>query len=161
MTETITCFRYEIGFGIMIGDKLIEWGTDRDDVREMLPGTFKVIDHVYNDVTSYRDIYSELNGVEVLLSFNYSSSQKLEEIEIHKGVRLYIKEVFLEIGMMLIDALDLVNQVSLVYRDIDEGETIYLELGMCIAAGCAMGGEQDDFTLAYIYLAKDISHLLV
>lgn len=161
MKESIICFQYEIGFGVMIGDNLIEWGTDRESVREMLPGTFNAVDHVYNDATSFRDVYNELNGVDVLLSFNYSSRQKLEEIEIHRGVRLYIKEVSLEIGMMFFEALDLLNQVSLVYKDIDEGETIYLELGVCIAAGCVMGGEQDDFTLSYIYLAKDISHLLV
>jgi hypothetical protein len=160
MTEAVIYLRYEIGFGIKIGDHLIEWGTDRDVIRKMLQGTFEVVDHVYNDITSFRDFYSRLNGVEVLLSFNYGSDQTLVEIEIHKGVRLYIEEIFLEIGMDYFDAHDLVSQVSLVYRDVDEGETIYLELGMCIAAGCVMGSEEDDFTLSYVYLAKDISHLL-
>jgi hypothetical protein len=161
MTDAFFNLRYEIGFGIKIGDNLVEWGTDRDSVRKMLQGSFEAVDHVYEGITSFRDFYSVLNGVQVLLSFNYSNSGALDEVEIHKGVRLFVENVFLEIGMSFFDAHDLVSQVSLVYKDVDVGEVIFLELGMCIVAGNLMGSEEDDFTLSYIYVARDISHLLV
>ena len=55
---------------------------------------------------------------------------------------------------------DILNKVSSHKKTVDEGEALFIDLKLNLCSSAAMEGDEEDNRLAYIYCAKDISHLL-
>jgi hypothetical protein len=62
--------------------------------------------------------------------------------------------------MSYFEAIERLEMVSGIQKSDIDWETVFVDLNLSIAAGAGMGGEQDDYSLSYIYCALNIDHLL-
>ena len=166
MTITVT---YQPDKSVSIGDTVLLWDTDRQQVRRLLNDKFKIADDVidlsqYNNgdtsknIIRRRDIYENFKEQENFFFLNFDSNDKLTEIELHHGLVISIEGVDIEFSMDVKKVVELLSSISNDKKKLSDGEYLFEKLKLTIASSDAMGG--DGTELAYFYCSKDISHLV-
>ena len=154
--------------GISLNDIKIEWGFDRQVVRELL-GNFHNESNTIIDLSLYhngdkefniiqrRDIYENHGGDDNYFFLNYGKDDTLKEIEIHKGVLIFIGDIRLSFDTDFQEAVLLLKNISKYNNQISVGEHFYKDLKLTIANREFMGSEGNK--LAYFYCSQNIDHL--
>src|SRR5947209_18849839 len=110
MAITLT---YQPDKGVFIGDRLLLWGSDRQQVRRLLNDKFEIADNVIDlgdltqNIIQHRDIYKKYQGQDNLFFLNFSENQQLTEVEAHHGFNINVARVFIDFSMDIEKAADL------------------------------------------------------
>lgn len=144
------------------GEKLISFGSKRNDIREVLDVEYEIEDQVISfgdgepPMNIKRDVYQD-SKFRYYFFLNYDNDDFLEEIEVHYCEKIILPEF--EINFHL-NFNDLIRKMMGNYNTkiISEGEILLLSLNMVMASDKKMGGESEN--LSYVYFAKNINHLM-
>jgi hypothetical protein len=161
--------KYQPDKGISIGDKLLFWNADRQQVRALLNDEFKVDDDVidlskYNDgdtskkIIQRRDIYENYQGQDNFFFLNFDVHERLTEVEVHHGLDIDIESIVINNTMDIENIANLLDNISGDKKQLSDGEYFYKSLKLTIASSDAMGGDGKE--LGYFYCSKDVSHLV-
>ena len=166
MAITLT---YQLGKSVSVGDTLLSWGTDREQVRRLLNDKFEIGDNVvdlsqYNNgntsknITQRRDIYKNYRGQDNFFFLNFDANDRLAEVELHYGFIISINNVKIDFSMAIENVAELLVNISGDKTQLSPGEYFFKDLKLTIASGFATDGYGDE--LSYFYCSKDVSHLV-
>jgi hypothetical protein len=150
--------------GILIGDRLLLWNTDREQARTLLNGEFEIEDNVFDlgdtfqNIVQQRDIYKNYQGENNFFFLNFDENEQLTEVEVHHGLQINVSGVIIDFSMDIEKAANLLERIAGDIKQLSGGEYFFKDLKLTIASNNAMGGEGNE--LAYFYCSKDVSHLV-
>lgn len=161
--------KYLPDVGLIVLGMQLTWGDRRTDVRNLLKSEYEVNDNIidlsiYNggdsefNIYQRRDIYKNINGSECLFYFNYHKNDFLRDIEIHRGGSIEVGKVKIAFDESIDKIVQELKTISNKWREVDAGQLLFEDLKLLIASNESMGGIGDE--LGYIYMSKDISHLI-
>lgn len=166
MTITLT---YQPDKSISFGDLLLLWGTDRNQIRQLLNDNFEISNNVidlskYNNgdtsqnIIQRRDIYRNFQGQDNFFFLNFDNEDKLRDIEIHHGLDININGKVINFSMDIEKVAELLDNISDDKKLLSDGEYFFKDLKLTIASSDAMGGDGKE--LSYFYCSKDVTHLI-
>ena len=161
MTITIT---YQPDKGVYIGDTLLLWGNDRQQVRTLLNDNYEIGDNVIDlgdpnqNIIQRRDIYKNYQEQDNFFFLNYDDNEQLTEVEVHHGINIEVAGITIDFSMDIVKAADLLGSISADNKRLSDGEYFFKNLKLTIASSESMGGEGNE--LSYFYCSKDVSHLI-
>ena len=161
MTITIT---YQPDKGVYIGDTLLLWGNDRQQVRTLLNDNYEIGDNVIDlgdpnqNIIQRRDIYKNYQEQDNFFFLNYDDNEQLTEVEVHHGINIEVAGITIDFSMDIVKAADLLGSISADNKRLSDGEYFFKDLKLTIACDDTMGGDGNE--LSYFYCSKDVSHLV-
>ena len=165
----ITSITYYPDKGISVNHIVINWGTHRNTIRQLLGDRHEEKNDII-DLSKYhngsndfniikrRDIYDNYQGQDNFFFFNYDKDDFLRDIEIHHGVEIIVVETKLSFDKTLEENVSLLKDISMDNKPMSDGEYFFTALKLTLADSESMGGEGP--MLAYFYCAKNVDHLL-
>jgi hypothetical protein len=160
MAITLT---YQPDKGVFIGDTLLLWGSDRQQVRRLLNDKFEIADNLIDlgdptqNIVQHRDIYQNYQGQDNFFFLNFDENQQLTELEVHHGFIINVAGVVIDFSMHIDKAADLLEGISRDAIRFSDGTYFFNDLKLTIASSGTMGGDGNQ--LSYFYCSRDVSHL--
>ena len=155
---------YHPNEGVLLGEDLLLWGSDRQQTRTVINGEFEISDNVIDlgdasqNITLHRDIYENYQGQANFFFLNFDEDEKLSEVEVHHGLIIKVDGVVIDFSMDLEKAAALLERISGDRQRLPDGGYFFKALKLTIANGETMGGE--GIQLSYFYCSNDVSHLV-
>ncbi len=148
--------------GIKLNSTTLNWLTTRDNVRNLLNLPYTVADNVIDigeneTIESKRDVYQNINGDENYIFLNYNADNLLNEVEVHWGVDIFVKDIVLNFNNHIQDNINALKKLTGNYREIEPGNYLFKDLKLTIADSESCGGDGNE--LSYFYATTDITHL--
>ena len=163
---TLTC-TYTPDTGFTLGDRSINWGMSREEVRGILQAEFEESNtttdmsflyggsHV-NDIEQRQDIYQDYGEGENNFVLGYDEQDSLTDLEIHYGADIQVKGKKINFDLSFEEAVGDLKTVSSDFEEMAEGEYLFRDLKISVMDEEMMGGEGNK--LGYFYCSNDISH---
>lgn len=160
---------YNTDTGFVLDSIVINWGDDRELIREKLNNQHKCDDRTIElaqffdgdesqIIEQRRDIYKNYNGQENYFFFNYDLDGQIKEIEFHWGIEIMINNIALRFGEQITTIVDRLADIDNKYKQIEEGNYLFPTLKMTISDSEHSGGDGHGF--ACFYASENIDHLL-
>ncbi|MBE0392207.1 hypothetical protein HNQ02_003152 [Flavobacterium sp. 7E] len=155
--------------GIILGGNELFWNEKRSIIRNHLENKHQEDDRIFTMdayfedeepkiINQKRDVYENFNSVENLFFIIYNENDEFIEFEFHTDIDVQIEKINIKSGQELTEIINKFEKNSHKVFEIEEGNYLIPSLKISLMDDEYMGGNNEN-TLSYFYVAKDISHL--
>jgi len=159
---------YQVNKGVSINDVNINWGTDREMVRNLLSENYVTQDQVidlseYNNgsdefnIYQKRDVYKINDKINIFYMLNYDKKNKLRDIEVHNTDIIRIGDIYFSFDDSIVNVLEKIKTLSPNVRKLRDKSYFFENLKIVIADKRSLGGITNK--LGYFYASSNVEHL--
>lgn len=155
--------------GIVLDENEFFWNEKRSIIRNYLENKHREDDRIITIdayfegeeptmINQKRDVYQNFHSIENLFFISYNENDELIEFEFHTDIDVQIGKINIKSGQELNEIINKFETNSHKVFEIEEGNYLIPSLKISLMDDEYMGGDNEN-TLSYFYVAKDISHL--